>query len=61
MGFVCIKILLQVMDKPSEATLVGRGPRPKTVKLAGAEGGLSITGHVALTQTPIPNRLRRII
>ena len=36
------------MDKPSEATLVGQGPRPKTVKLAGAEGGLSITGNVVL-------------
>ena len=32
-----IEILLQqVMDKPPEATLVGQGPRPKTVKLAGA-------------------------
>ena len=39
------------MDKPSEATLVGRGPRPKTVKLAGAEGGLSIVGNVVLIPT----------
>ena len=44
-------LLLQAMDKPSEATLVGRGPRPKTVKLAGAEGGLSITGNVVLIPT----------
>ena len=41
-------LLIQAMDKPPEATLVSRGPRPKTVKLVGAEGGLSITGHVAL-------------
>lgn len=42
------------MDKPSEATLVGQGPRPKTVKLAGAEGGLSITGNVVYScQQPI--------
>ena len=34
------------MDKPSEATLVSRGPRPKTVKLVGAEEGLSIAGYV---------------
>ena len=39
-------LLMQAMDKPSEATLVGQGPRPKTVKLAGAEGGLSIADNV---------------
>ena len=42
------------MDKPSEATLVGQGPRPQTVKLAGAEEGLSIAGNVVyLCQNPI--------
>lgn len=42
------------MDKPPEATLVGQGPRPQTVKLAGAEGGLSIAGNVVyLCQQPI--------
>ena len=39
------------MDKPSEATLVSRGPRPKTVKLAGPEGDLSIAGNVVLIPT----------
>ena len=39
------------MDKPSEATLVSRGPRPKTVKLVGAEEGLSIAGNVVLIPT----------
>ncbi len=47
-------LLMQAMDKPSEATLVGQGPRPQTVKLAGAEEGLSIAGNVVyLCQNPI--------
>ncbi|MBS5755750.1 MAG: hypothetical protein KHW53_03535 [Veillonella sp.] len=47
-------LLMQAMDKPSEATLVGQGPRPQTVKLAGAEGGLSIAGNVVYScQQPI--------
>ena len=47
-------LLMQAMDKPSEATLVGQGPRPQTVKLAGAEGGLSIDGNVVYScQQPI--------
>ena len=35
-GFRLMFILQQVRDGLQEATLVGQGPRPKTVKLAGA-------------------------